>query len=40
MKYQYSFLRLLTHRPLSGVGTVIGGQFDWGGLLRKSNGGL
>ena len=26
-------------RPLSGVGTVLGGQFDWGGLLLTSNGG-
>ncbi len=25
--------------PLSGLGTVLGGQFDWGGLLLKSNGG-
>ena len=25
--------------PLSGQGTVSGGQFDWGGRLRKSNGG-
>ncbi len=25
-------------RPLSGVGTVLGGQFDWGGLLLKGNG--
>ena len=27
-------------RPLSGVGTVLGGQFDWGGLLLKGNGGV
>ena len=26
-------------RPSSGLGTVLGGQFDWGGLLLKSNGG-
>ena len=26
-------------RPLSGHGTMSGGQFDWGGRLRKSNGG-
>ena len=26
-------------RPLSGWGTVSGGQFDWGGRLLKSNGG-
>ena len=25
--------------PLSGHGTVSGGQFDWGGRLPKSNGG-
>ena len=24
--------------PLSGQGTVSGGQFDWGGRLQKSNG--
>ena len=26
-------------RPLSGHGTMSGRQFDWGGRLRKSNGG-
>ena len=26
--------------PLSGLGTVHGGQFDWGGLLLKRNGGV
>ena len=25
--------------PLSGMGTVSGGQFDWGGRLLKGNGG-
>ena len=25
--------------PLTGMGTVSGGQFDWGGRLPKSNGG-
>ena len=25
--------------PLSGLGTLSGGQFDWGGRLLKSNGG-
>ena len=25
--------------PLSGWGTMSGGQFDWGGRLQKSNGG-
>ena len=27
-------------RPLSGRGTMSGGQFDWGGRLQKSNGGV
>ena len=26
--------------PLSGWGTMSGGQFDWGGRLQKSNGGV
>ena len=26
-------------RPLAGHGTMSGRQFDWGGRLRKSNGG-
>ena len=26
-------------RPLSGRGTLLGGQFDWGGRLQKRNGG-
>ena len=26
-------------QPLTGWGTVSGGQFDWGGRLPKSNGG-
>ena len=26
-------------RPSPGRGTVLGGQFDWGGRLPKSNGG-
>ena len=26
-------------RPLSGRGTLLGGQFDWGGRLQKGNGG-
>ena len=39
MKYQYLILRRLTAHPLAGSGTVLEGQFDWGGLLPKSNGG-
>jgi hypothetical protein len=27
-------------RPLSGRGTLPGGQFDWGGRLLKRNGGV
>ena len=30
---------ILTWAPESGLGTVSGGQFDWGGRLLKSNGG-
>ena len=30
---------LLTYLRVSGVWTVLGGQFDWGGCLLKSNGG-
>ena len=26
-------------RPSSGRGTLLGGQFDWGGRLPKGNGG-
>ncbi len=26
--------------PLSGVWTLSGGQFDWGGFLPKGNGGV
>ena len=29
----------LTYSHESGRGTLLGGQFDWGGRLRKSNGG-
>ena len=31
--------RILTCGPESGRGTLLGGQFDWGGRLLKSNGG-
>ncbi len=30
---------VLTTSPESGIRTVSGGQFDWGGRLLKSNGG-
>ena len=29
-----------SNRVLTDTGTVYGGQFDWGGLLPKSNGGV
>ena len=32
-------LRVLTGGHESGHGTLLGGQFDWGGRLLKSNGG-
>ena len=31
--------RVSNLHPLSGWGTMSGGQFDWGGRLQKSNGG-
>ena len=31
---------VLTGRHESGDWTLLGGQFDWGGRLRKSNGGV
>ena len=30
---------ILTEYRETGIGTLSGGQFDWGGRLRKSNGG-
>ena len=39
MKYQPGVIAVLTEPPLTGAGTVHGRQFDWGGLLPKSNGG-
>ena len=37
--YQPLRVRNLTLR-VTNSGTVAGGQFDWGGRLRKSNGGV
>ncbi len=37
--YHSSVVGFLTWYPESGLGTVSGGQFDWGGRLLKSNGG-
>ena len=40
VKYHSVYIRRLTLTHESGQGTVLGGQFDWGGLLQKSNGGV
>ena len=37
--YHSSNIEILTEIRESGCGTLSGGQFDWGGRLRKSNGG-
>ena len=39
LKYQPGVIAVLTQDRLTGSGTVHGRQFDWGGLLPKSNGG-
>ena len=39
VRYHSSEARILTLTPVSGEGTVSGGQFDWGGRLLKGNGG-
>ncbi len=39
MKHQPDYVLALTACIESCTGTVSGGQFDWGGRLRKSNGG-
>ena len=39
LKYHPGVFEVLTLAPESGLGTVYGGQFDWGGLLPKCNGG-
>ena len=40
LKYHPCYVSHLTMTLESGHGTVLGGQFDWGGLLQKSNGGV
>ena len=40
LKYHPCYVSHLTATLESGRGTVLGGQFDWGGLLLKSNGGV
>ena len=39
MGYHSSIAAVLTETHGSGLGTLSGGQFDWGGRLLKSNGG-
>ena len=40
MKHHFSLIKILTPCRESGRGTVSAGQFDWGGFLPKSNGGV
>ena len=40
MRYYPLIIRVLTLFRESGQGTLFGGQFDWGGFLLKSNGGV
>ncbi len=40
LKYHPCAICFLTLSRESGQGTVLGGQFDWGGLLLKGNGGV
>ena len=40
LKYHPDLIEFLTQAYESRMGTVLGGQFDWGGLLPKSNGGV
>jgi hypothetical protein len=37
--YHPVVIEVLTLGPEAGLGTVSGGQFDWGGRLPKDNGG-
>ena len=39
MKYHPALCGVLTTLGQTPAGTVAGGQFDWGGRLRKRNGG-
>jgi hypothetical protein len=40
VKYHSCAIWVLTRLRESGAKTVVIGQFDWGGLLQKSNGGV
>ena len=39
VKYHPALCDVLTRPEKTSAGTVAGGQFDWGGRLRKRNGG-
>ena len=39
LEYHPCVAGFLTCRHESGGGTLLGGQFDWGGRLQKGNGG-
>ena len=40
LKYHPDLFEVLTYIVESRWGTMYGGQFDWGGLLPKGNGGV
>ena len=40
VKYHPIVIVILTWTRETGTGTLAGGQFDWGGRLPKSNGGV
>ena len=40
VRYHSGEARILTKCRISGLKTVSGGQFDWGGRLLKGNGGV
>ena len=40
VKYHSYYVKILKEYRESGFLTVVSGQFDWGGLLQKSNGGV
>jgi hypothetical protein len=40
VKYHFCMFEILTQFLESGLRTVLYGQFGWGGLLLKSNGGV
>ena len=40
VKYHSCYFEILTHVCETRLGTVAGGQFDWGGCLLKDNGGV